>query len=167
MPEIQLGAEAAEMLPKAVKDVSLLYVRDKIGAGFQTVQQRDALWQAKAKELSPFSEQILALRNSVKKAEIIKKGYPAMTIAGLELTFSSVGDDLGRSALVDIFMSRISTPGGNNIESNMDFVQESEMMIKELGIQDGSRGEQIKSVGLEKVVESVLIGKLKMMRQTH
>ena len=167
MPEVPISPEAAEMLPRVVKDVSLLYVGDQIGRGLQKPQDRDGYWQKTAGEFPPFSEYIADLREASKKAEAIRAGYPALTIAGIELAFSSVQDELGRKALSDIMMARCSTVGGGNIESNVDFIEESEAIARELGIQEGTRAKAMGGVNLEKVIESILVGNLKLTRQTQ
>src|SRR3989344_4478006 len=164
MQEVSMSPEAAEMLPRAVKDVSLLWVGDQIGRGFQKPQERDGYWQKKAGEFPPFSKHITDLREASKKAGAIRAGYPALTIAGIELAFSSVQDELGQKALSDIMMARCSTVGGGNIESNLDFIEESELIARELGIQEGTRAEAMGGVNLERVVESVLAGNLKLTR---
>ena len=75
MPEVPLSPEAAEMLPKAVKEVALLYLGDQRGGGFQKPQEGDESWRRGASKFPPFSTHIAGLREALKKADAIKEGY--------------------------------------------------------------------------------------------
>ncbi|KKT87042.1 MAG: hypothetical protein UW86_C0011G0014 [Microgenomates group bacterium GW2011_GWA1_Microgenomates_45_10] len=168
MTETTLGPEAQELLPKAVREVSGLYLGDQLANLLRTQppEQRDQFWQQTAQEFGPFSEKITGLREAVKSADVTKKAYPEPVGNVMRLHFSGVGDDAARELLTDLLFARTTTSPGY-MDYGMEVVEEARAMTTELGVGEGLRGEGMKSVNLDKVVEGVLSGSLKLSRQTQ
>lgn len=168
MTEVSITPEMQEMLPKAVHEVTGLYLGDSLNNLLkgQSPQQRDSFWQETAKEFSPFAEKITALRTTLKGAEVTKNAYPGPITAVMGVHFSAAGDEMARSLLTDVLFARTSASPGY-MDYGMNVVEEAEAMVTELGVQGGLRAEQMKGLTLDKTVESILTGSLKLTRQTQ
>jgi hypothetical protein len=154
--------ESGKSLAEAVDQISGLIAGDKLGAilGTANPEQREEFWSRDALAFPLFSDKITALRKTLVSVEYTKKQYPKPVTAIMGMNFLEVEDMGARTLLVDILWGRmIKSPGYMNYE--MDSVAESRVMEKEMG---GS--EQIKKISFEKVVEALLIGKLKFSKQT-
>jgi hypothetical protein len=166
MSENQPNPEVQQMLPKAVKGVTDLYIGDQLGAilGTRGTEQRDESWNKTAKEFPAFSEKIKELRERMKLVAETKKEYPLPIESIVRKPFMNVEDDMAQGFLGDVLFSRIIASKGRTDES-LNPMYESEVMGKELGLQDGWRSAQAKEVTLEKAVSSVLQGKLRVAHQ--
>lgn len=168
MPEVPITPEMQEMLPKAVHEVTGMVLGDNLNNLLrgQSQEQRDGFWQDTAGEFPPFSERIAGLREALKRAEVTKRAYPEPVANVMTLHFVGTQDQMARSFLTDVLFARtITSPGYMDYE--MDVVQEAEQMAKELGVQDGLRGEQMKKLTLDNAVGAALAGSLKLTRQTQ
>lgn len=163
-----MSPEVQEMLPKAVKEVGGLYLGDQLSNLLRTQppEQRDQFWRETAKEFGPFSEKITGLRQALKNADVTKNAYSGPVANVMQLHFSDVDDRVARGLLTDLLFARtITSPGYMDYE--MEVVEEAVVMATELGSGEGLRGQAMKSVDLDRVVESVLSGSLKLARQTQ
>jgi hypothetical protein len=168
MTEVPLSPEAQELLPKAVNEVGGMYLGDRLSALLesQSPEQRDEDWQQSAKVFPPFAEKITELRQSLKIAATTRKGYPESVADAMSLYFSKAGDEFARELLTDMLFARTTkTPG--YVDYSMNSVEEANAMAVELGVQDGFRGDEMKNVNLDNVVEAILVEKLKLTRQTQ
>lgn len=168
MPEAPMNPEAQEMLPKAIKKVRGLYLGDQLSnlLRIQPLEQRDKFWRETARKFGPFSEKITGLRQAIKNAYITKRAYPEPVINVMQLHFADVEDQEARMLLTDLLFARtITSPGYMNY--GMKVVDEAVAMATELGSGEGLRGEAMKSVDLDKIIESVLSGNLRLTRQTQ
>jgi len=92
--------------------------------------------------------------------------YPEPVTNVMRLHFSGVEDQAARMLLTDLLFARIITSPGY-IDYNMNIVDEAEAMAAELDSGEGLQGEAMKSVSLDKIIESILYGNLKLTRQTQ
>jgi len=167
MPEAPQSPEIQKMF-KMVKKVGELYLGDQLSnlLRTQTPERRDQSWQETAQEFGSFSERITGLRQALKSAYTTKEAYPEPITNVMGLHFADVEDQVARGLLSDLLFARtITSPG--YIDYSMEVVEEAQAMATELGRNEGLRGEAMKSVGLNKVIGSVLSGDLKLTRQTQ
>jgi hypothetical protein len=71
-----------------------------------------------------------------------------------------------RSVLTDVLFARTTTSPGY-MDYSMDLVKEAEAMINDLGIQGGLMSDQMKGLTMDKTIESILTGGLKLKSQTQ
>ncbi|PIY69512.1 hypothetical protein COY90_00235 [Candidatus Roizmanbacteria bacterium CG_4_10_14_0_8_um_filter_39_9] len=165
MTEATISPEVQQMLPEAVREVTGLYMGDQLNNFLlrdQSLQEREQFWKETANEFLPFADKIIDLWEVVTDAETTKKGYPDF----VGVHFFKAGDKEAESLLTDVLFARtIKSPG--YMDYGMNVVKEAEVMVRELGVQDGLGGAQIKEITLDKTVESVLTGSLKLIRQTQ
>lgn len=168
MPETLMNSEMQEMLPKAVREVAGLYLGDQLGnlLRTQSPEQRDQFWRETTQEFGPFSEKITGLRQALKSADITKKAYVEPITNVMRLHFADVEDQAARELLTDLLFARTSTSPGY-MDYSMEVVDEAVAIASELGSGEGLRSETMKSVDLDRAVEGVLSGSLKLTRQTQ
>lgn len=168
MTEVTITPEMKEILPKAVHEVTGLYLGDNLNNLLkgQSPEQRAGFWQRTAETFPPFSEKITALRTALRDAEITKNGYPEPVKNVMTMHFSVVEDEMARLLLTDVLFARtITSPG--YMDYGMKVVKEAEAMVEELGIQGGLRAERMGGITLDKTIESILTGSLRLSRQTQ
>lgn len=167
MTETIFNPEIQEVLPKAVREVAVMYLDDQLGdlLGTQSPEQRDQFWRQTAEEFGPFSEEIAGLREAVKTANVTKKAYsePVARIMGLH--FSAVGDDAAKQLLTDILFARTAaTPG--YMDYKIKPIDEAKAMAIEIGANGDLRGDEMRKLDLDGVIQKVLTGGLKLTRQS-
>lgn len=165
MKEQQVGSE---VLSEAAREVSGLFMGDNLARmlGTQSVEQREKFWTESAQKYSAFSEQIKGLRQTVQVADATKKQYPSPVIAVLGMNFSNIEDVGARMLLTDILVARvIKSPG--YMDYSMKIAEEADAIKKELSAKKGVEEGNLTNITLKNVVESVLIGDLKLSRQTQ
>lgn len=163
MPERRITPEALEkMLPEAVEEVKGLYLGDEISNlyGTQSLEQRDKFWEETASRFKPFSEEIGGLREALKTAYVTERAYDERVKNLMRSHFSGVGDVGAQELLTHILYVRTSCLPGY-------VVTEVEAMIKELGVRGGLRDKALKKITLDYVIKRVLMGDLKLSRQTQ
>lgn len=166
MPEQNLSSEAQEMLPKAVEDITRLYMGDQLADLLrnQSPEMRDGFWEKAAIEHSPFTENIRKLRESLKAVGVTKNAYPEPITVVMGMNFSEVSNKMTQTFLTNILFARTTRSPGY-MDYDIEPYEEAEVMVRELGIQDGLRGQQIKTISLDQAVGAVLTGSLRVSYQ--
>lgn len=166
MPEILLNQEAQETLPKAVSEVVKLYLGDQLTTmlGTQGTELRDELWNRKAQEFPTFSDKITELRERMKVVGETKKAYPPQITIVSHIPFMGIEDIMAKEFLGDVLFSRMTESQGY-LDYGLDAGDEAKTMSDEMGLLEGWRSDQAKGVTLEKAVESVLKGTLRVKYQ--
>lgn len=166
MPEKLLNQEAQETLPKAVSEVVGLYLGDQLTAllGTQGTELRDELWNRKAQEFPTFSDKITELRERMKVVGETKKAYPPQLASVTCMPFMRLEDVMAREFLGDVLFSRMTESQGY-LDYGLNPGDEAKTMGDEMGLLEGWRSDQAKGVTLEKAVESVLKGTLRVTYQ--
>ncbi len=168
MAERTNNGETQALIAGAVRDVIGLYLGDEMSSllGTQSPAQRDEFWQETAREHSSFADKINTLSQTLKGVKVTKEAYSSRIIAIMGMHFRAVEDIGAHQLLADLLLGRtMSSPG--YMDYDMEPSQEAQVMATELSVEDGLRGEQIKSVTLERVVEGVLTGSLNLTGQTR
>lgn len=162
MIEQDLSPEAREMLPEAIKEIIRLYVGDQLSGvlKIQSPEERDTFWNRASQKYAPFAENIRELRESLKTINITKKAYPEPLTVVMLLHFSEVSDEMAQTFLTDVLFAR-TTRSPEYMDHSIEPYKEAEAMARELGAQDGLRGQQIKTVSLDQAVGAVLTGSLR------
>ena len=160
-----------EDLQKAVKGVSELYRRQphlpeneerliKEGGPFFR-DKRDEEWTKIAEGNPQFKDQIMTLNQTADKGQTIKGVFPGSGISIERYTVRRIADKAASNLLNDIFWARIKADP-LNIWDLPFLAVEAEHMMQELGIHQDLNP----AITLEKVVEAILMGNLKLKRQT-
>lgn len=166
MSERGMSPEVREMLHKATEGVAGLYLGDQVSnlLRTQSPEQRDDYWNRAVQEYAPFGENIRGLREVLKVADVTKKAYPAPIGTVMALHFSGVSDETAKMLLTDILFARVTKSPGY-MDYSIEPYSEAQEIVKELGVQDGLRGEQVKSVSLNQAIGAVLTGSLRTSYQ--
>lgn len=165
MPERQNTPETLGMLPKAVEEVSRLYLGDQLSNLLknQSPEERDEFWGKTAKRFEPYSEKISRLRKALKTAYVIKETYNKLVTDAMRSYFSEVDDPPAKELLTELLYARTSHSPGN-MDYNMNVATEAEIMTEELGVGGGLQDEALRKIKLDDVIERVLRGDLKLSR---
>lgn len=166
--ERRLGPEALAMLPKATERVRLLYAGELTGRQVlrnselpDIAAQRDAAWEEGAQKFPPFSDTIRAFRTSLNNNQaIIKREHPGLILA-LGTYFGGIEDPLAKELLRDTLITRIAH-GSDVLDRTVNLERQVDAMGREIGLQEGFKGEGAKKLTAAKVVESILTEKLKL-----
>lgn len=173
MSERELSPESQEMLPKAVNEVTKLYIGDKFISSMPIPyydDHREQSWNKTAQEFPMFGEQIKGIREMMKHVEF-KKLYFQREIDSLTLgPFNKIEDELAQKFLADVMFSRMTKTDGY-IDRDLDPTVQFEGMANEIGLTEGNdwweklRSQQVKDLTLKQIVGKVLTGDLRVTHQ--
>lgn len=165
--EKQSGQETKTMLPEATANVSSLYMGELMGRHVlkdltpSRIKDRDGLWEQAAQKFSPFSETIRTFRVALKNNEVAREQENEVVMSMLGLYFHKVGDIMARDFLTDVLIIRM-TDKQCRFDRTIIPHRQADAMGGELGLKDLFIGEEAKTLKLEKAVEAVLMGQLKL-----
>lgn len=166
--------EFQEVLPKAVREVSMLYLVDLDGSLAPTQTRdpsekyKDRVWNNAAQEFPVFSGRILELRERLKVVAETEKAYSPGIGKNTLLGFMEIKDKTAALLLGDILLSRTIKYKGY-LDYDLLPWEEAELMASEMGLREDLgkawESEQARSTTLEQVVEKVLRGDLRITYQ--
>ncbi|MBF8249598.1 MAG: hypothetical protein HW400_199 [Candidatus Levybacteria bacterium] len=155
--------ESKAILGNAVRKTSELYVAYELLLASPTPisGKINDSWNCKEVELSPFSNTIVSLKDALSEVRIYRQDSTDALITATRTYFSGVNDPNARELLTEILQARvINSP--SHFNGKVSDLAEAISMADELGVDNGLKGEQIRKISLDKVLESVLTGKLKL-----
>lgn len=158
-----------ELLQKAANAVCMLYMGD-IAARltvYPTLIQREKDWEKTAKQFGQYSEIIEELGGALKTAYRIREAYPELRAEELKAHFPvNAEESVVQSLLVHLLLYRTMMPSKPN-NFREEAKEEAEKMLDELGVKGLDPEEKKKKLTFFNVVESILVGNLKLESLTE
>lgn len=162
----QLSPEAEKMLPQTITVVRDLYAGDILAEALGEEGLRDELWTNRAGRFPPFEKRIKEFRQMLKDALETENRNEGPIFLVMSTFFSEVKDPTAQQLLTDLLFARtMRSPGF--MDYTVDKTSEAAAMAQELGSSEGVEGEIITNIRLDDVVKSILIGQLKLTRQSY